>query len=378
MEDSGQTRARASPRRRIKVTGELRPPDDVRERNVSVGTGLAATPSTRPDAVRSALQRRSKPAVDIMSTQAIFTKFDDRDAIMWGNEPICVGHNLHRSTLFSSATLARLIESYPREHYNVYSMGAQGNDSRYWRRGDHDGMSGEDVLTAIANGRLWLNLRNVNQVDRRYAQMLDDFMDELAERMPGFVARRKNAGILISSPMAQVYYHVDLPGQLLFQIAGRKKLYFYPAHAPFITHELLEQIAVTGLELGIPYEPWFDDYARVVEFQPGQMAHWPHFGPHRVVNHDCLNISMTVEFATDAIRRTQMVNYANGILRHGFGWTPRSRAISGPSFWTKAVVQKTLHAAPWIRKQKTRNEQIEFRLDPKELGGIVELPMAAE
>lgn len=313
-----------------------------------------------------------------MSTSAIFTKWEKKDAIMWGNEPICVGHNLHQSPLFTNQALAELVETYPREHYNIFSMGSQANERWYWRQGDLDGISGKDVLEAIAKGRLWLNLRNVNKVDRRYARLLDDLMDELGERMPGFAAKRKGSGILISSPMAQVYYHVDLPGQILFQIAGRKKLYFYPAHKPFITTEFLERTAITGLGVDIPFEPWYDEYARVQDFEAGQMVHWPHFAPHRVVNYDCLNVSMTVDFSTDPILRAQMVNYANGILRCGFGWSPRSRKITGPSFWAKAVLQKTLRDVSWIKKKKTSNAQIEFRLDRTEPGAIIDLPAAGE
>lgn len=313
-----------------------------------------------------------------MDKQTIITKFDEKDAIMWGNEPVCIGHSLHQNPLFSSDTLAELIETYPRSSYGIFSMGSQKNEAWYWRQGDLDGMKGKDVLEAIKRGRLWLNLRNVNQVDKRYAKLLDELMDELGERMPGFKAKRKNCGILVSSPMAQVYYHVDLPGQLLFQIAGRKKLYFYPAHKPFITHEQLERTAITGLGVDIKFEPWYDEYARVQDFEAGQMVHWPHFAPHRVVNYDVMNISMTVDFSTDPILRAQMVNYANGILKHGLGWTPRSRGITGVPFWTKAVLQKTLRDVPWIKKKKTRNEQIEFKLDRTEPGAIVELPAAAE
>lgn len=309
---------------------------------------------------------------------AIITKFDEKDAIMWGNEPVCIGHSLHQHPLFSNEALAELIESYPREYYGIFSMGSQKNEAWYWRQGDLDGMKGKDVIEAIKRGRLWLNLRSVNKVDKRYAKLLDDLMDEICERMPGYKVKRKGSGILISSPMAQVYYHVDLPGQLLFQIAGRKKLYFYPPHKPFITHEQLEHTAITGLGVDIKFEEWYDEYARVFEFVPGQMVHWPHFAPHRVVNYDVMNISMTVDFSTDQILRAQMVNYANGILQHGFGWRPRSRSTAGIPFWSKAVLQKVFRDAPWIKKQKTRNEQIEFRLDRAELGQVVELPLAAE
>lgn len=313
-----------------------------------------------------------------MSERAIITKWDKKDKVMWGKEPICIGHSLHESPLFTLDALAELIETYPREHYNIFHMGAQTGDRWYWRQGDLDGMSGKDVISAIAKGRLWLNLRNVNLVDRRYAKLLDDLMAELGERMPGFAAARKGSGILISSPNAQVYYHVDLPGQLLFQIVGRKRLYFYPRHEPFISAENLERTAISGLGVDIPYVDWYDEYARIQEFEPGQMVHWPHFAPHRVVNYDCLNVSMTVDFSTEKMLRAQIVNYANGILRCGFGYAPRSRTITGPSFYAKAVLQKTLRDSPWIKKKKTVNAQIEFRLDRTELGAIVDLPAAGE
>ncbi|MBV8568642.1 MAG: hypothetical protein JO273_24635 [Methylobacteriaceae bacterium] len=312
-----------------------------------------------------------------MAERSIFTGWDKRCTALWGNEPVFIGHNLHVSPLFSREGLAALIENYPRERYNIFHMGAKSGDGWFWRQGDISGMTGEEVIEAVSKGRLWLNLRNVNLVDPRYGKLLDDLLGELSGYMPGFLTRRRGSGILISSPNAQVYYHVDLPGQLLFQISGRKRVYFYPAHPPFITHEHLERTAVTGLGVDIPFAPWYDEYARIQDFEPGQMVHWPHFAPHRVENHDCLNVSMTVDFSTEPILRAQIVNYANGILRCGFGVNPRSRSISGLSFWAKALLQKTLRDTAWMKKKKAAHAQIEFRLDRAVPGGIVNLATPA-
>jgi hypothetical protein len=101
------------------------------------------------------------------------------------------------------------------------------------------------------------------------------------------------------------------------------------------------------------------------------MVQWPHTAPHRVENYDCLNVSMTVEYSTSATRRNYIVNLANGILRYQVGWTPRSRALSGPAFLAKAVLGKTLRNSPWVKKKKRK--QIEFRLDPNKLGAVVDL-----
>ncbi len=150
------------------------------------------------------------------------------------------------------------------------------------------------------------------------------------------------AGLLISSPHAEVYYHADLPGQMLMQIAGKKRIRIWPAEAPYLTAQQLEDIAVFDLEVGLPYDRGYDKGAQVFDLEPGQMLHWPLNGPHRVENYGMLNISLTISYQTEEIRRAETIHLANGMLRHGFGWTAKSRAISGPGFWAKVALQKAM------------------------------------
>ena len=105
------------------------------------------------------------------------------------------------------------------------------------------------------------------------------------------------------------------------------------------------------------------------------MVQWPHTAPHRIENHDCLNVSMTIEYSTSATRRNYIVNLANGILRYQVGWTPRSRALSGPSFLAKALLGGALRNSPWVKKKKKK--QIEFRLDRRQIGAVVDFDKAA-
>lgn len=304
----------------------------------------------------------------------IFNGIDASHAVqLWGQEPVCVSHRLHESPLFARDTLAALIEAYPREHYGLIHMGARDSERRYWREGDLNGLSGEQVLEAISKERLWLNLRNTGEVDRRYKVLLDQVCGELEQHIPGFSTYRQTCGILISSPNAQVYYHCDLPGQMLFQISGRKRVYVYPAKKPFLTAEDLQRIAVFGLEVDIPYSEWYDEYARVFEFEPGQMLYWPHNAPHRIENHDCLNISMTVEFATDPIWRAQIANRADGILRYRLGWQPRGAAVRGPVFWAKAAVWVAFRKTSWFKKQGAVRRRVEFLLDGSRPGAVREI-----
>ncbi|MGV7030606.1 cupin-like domain-containing protein [Methylobacterium symbioticum] len=307
----------------------------------------------------------------------IFTAWDQRDAQLWQTQPVRLAHRLHELPLFSRAGLAALIERYPSQHYNLVHMGPAGQ-RRFWREGEIGNLSGAEVLTAIEQGRIWINLRNVAKIDPAYRDLLKQIFVELQQRMPGFSTFNEGIGILISSPNAQVYYHADLPGQALWQIAGRKRLYLYPNTQPFLAPEHLEGIALFGHEMDVPYEPWYDEYAKVVELQPGQMMHWPLNAPHRIENLDCLNVSMTMEYWTDDIRRRHIVNVANGILREGFGIAPRSRATAGPAFLAKKVMQKALRNRDWSPKDKPKRGRppVDFRLDPARLGQIVDLKPA--
>jgi hypothetical protein len=300
-----------------------------------------------------------------------FANWDPKHAQLWDNEPVCLQHKLVQSPLFSRDALARLIEYYPREHYSIIKMGSPGEHRRYWREGDLGDLSGYEVLDAIENGRLWLNLRSTNLVDIRYNDLIEGMFAELNKYMPDFVSWDHRCGILVSSPNAQVYFHADLPGQALFQILGHKRVYLYPNHKPFITPEHLEHIAIYGIEVDVPYEGWYDEYASIYDFEPGQMLAWPLNAPHRVENLDCLNVSMTVEYMTEPIRRANVLTRANGILRYRVGWSPRSYALGGPTYWAKAALQKALRQTSWMNKPKMGRRPIEFHLDRQTSDSII-------
>ena len=308
-----------------------------------------------------------------MVQDRVFTAWDDTHSLLWGQQPIRLAHGLHNSPLFSTDKLAKLIENYPRENYGLVQTGAK-DARRVWREGDIGDLSGRQVIEAIAQGGLWLNLRNVTGVDSAYSAMLDGMFEEVSARVPGFEAPKHQAGILISSPDAQVYYHVDLPGQGLIQIAGRKRVYIYPNTPPFIRPEHLEDCALFQSEVDIPYAAWYDKHAQVIDLEPGQMLIWPLNAPHRVENLDTFNISMTVSYMNDEIRRAQAVHLANGLLRRQFGYTPKSRSLRGPGFLAKRVMQRLLRDSGWVKRERAIRCRTDFRLDETDPGTIVDWP----
>lgn len=305
-----------------------------------------------------------------MDKGPIFDSWEPEHGQLWGRDRLKLRHRLAEDPLFSDEALARLIETYPREHYQLLQPSAEANGPS--RDGDVSGVSGEAVLAAIAKGRLWINLRKTAEVDPRYAALMDRIFAEIGAAVPGFSTLSRSIGILVSSPRSRTHYHADLPGQALFQIRGRKRLYLYKVAEPFISREQIERITVSRNEF-IRYESWYDEHAEVIDMEPGDMVHWPLNAPHRVDNADCLNVSMTMEFFTPEIRRRHIVNRANGILRI-LKVEPRGTAITGPGFYYKAALQRALRDTPLVRRRDAMDaRRPSFRPDPTHPDAVADL-----
>lgn len=306
--------------------------------------------------------------------QSIFSGWTAQMSADWGLKTVLAQHRLAEHPLFSLDCLASLIESYPADQHALVHVSHASSTERIWREGEKGDLSGREVIDWIKAGKLWLNLRQVAKVDPRYASLLHEIFSDIEARVPGFSSFDHSMGILISSPNASVPYHCDLPGQSLWQIVGSKRLFLYPTAEPYLPQAELERIALYGIEVNMGYDPVFDREAFIVDLQPGQMASWALNAPHRVQNHDCLNISVTTEHWTPQIRRQQQVTMANGILRNVLGIKPRSRAISGPSYVAKAALQAAFRRSPWLKQARRSRRPIDFRLGREQPGMIVDIP----
>ncbi len=107
------------------------------------------------------------------------------------------------------------------------------------------------------------------------------------------------------------------------------------------------------------------------------MLNWPLNAPHRVENLDTFSVSMTISYTDDEIRRSAVINFANGMLRHRFGYQPKSRNLRGPSYFAKRVMGKLLRNSSWIKRERSMRAPIDFRLDAAQPGKIVDASKAA-
>ena len=117
--------------------------------------------------------------------QSIISDWKPEYADKFGQEARLLNHRLSETGLFSHEALAELIDSYPSEHYNLNTMGYDPENPE-WREGIIRGTGGKDVIESISQGRMWLNLRQVDKINPQYKELLDDILDEFEGYVPRF------------------------------------------------------------------------------------------------------------------------------------------------------------------------------------------------
>ena len=303
----------------------------------------------------------------------IFSSISDADARDFASRPLILRHNFHTSNLFEDSALARLIEATPRDRFHINTIPRDVNDPRQWREGDMTGLSGQAVLEAVAKGNIWVHIQRIQEADAAYGDLLNQAFDELEQKIPGFKSFKRSMSILVSSPRMNVAYHADVPGQSLWQIRGRKRVWIYPAHAPFLPQQAIENIVLKRSgDTDFTFDPRFDESADVFDLTPGDMASWPQNCPHRVMNEDCVNVSVTMEHWNADLRATYAVNYANGLLRQHVGKRPLSQATSGPAFWAKFALAGA-HKLLRVGHPRALPLKIDFRVDPTSQHGFSDI-----
>ena len=298
----------------------------------------------------------------------VFDNITPRDIKLWGNHTVRLRHLLaEREDLFSDESLAKLIETMDPRDLDITTM---GDDVSTWGHVDRAGQPGSKVLDAVRGGRVWINAIAVEKADPRFAELLEQMYRELGDTMPDFKTFKRKMCLLISSPTARVFYHFDVPGQSLWQIKGRKRIWIYPNTEPFLPATSVENVVRSLAMEDLPYEQWYDEHAEIYDLEPGQMIHWGLNGPHRVQNLDDFSVSLTTEHWTDHVRRSYARHYGNGILRNVLHWKPRSSSLDGPAFWAKAGLTAAWRKSGMQKKQGYKRT-MSYKIDPQAPLGVV-------
>ena len=254
----------------------------------------------------------------------------------FGRKIIAGTHDAEQTGRFSDEELARLLDEYPRSKLGIFRFPDHAEGPVRAEHGQAPDLTGAEILDAVKGGKIWLNLRAVNQELPHYQHLATSLFRQLEEQA-GVKTLKNDMGVLISSPDNHVHYHLDIPKVCLVQIRGVKTVYFYPVGAPFAEPEQLESIALREQDEELNYRHAFDADATIIELKPGMAVTWPQTAPHRVQNGNMMNVSLSCEFMTAPSIIKANALYANAKLRRAFGYASRFPDAVGPLTFAKAV-----------------------------------------
>jgi len=263
--------------------------------------------------------------------------------------------------------LVKLLDDYPRRWLQVFTMGEDPCNASEWKCVDiRNGTTGEELWEAVNAGRLWFNITHVEKYSKEYEELIEGMYDHIGEHCPHLQNPKANySTLLISSPGAQVYYHLDAEPNMLWHLRGQKRIWVYPAmDEQFVPQEFLEDIYAGEIDENLPFDPAFDSHASEFLLSPGDVASWPHNGPHRIVNLD-LNVSLATSYYTPTIYKRQYVQLANRfVLRGMLGIKNRSTQEQGVMPKVKRFSYRAINKVkPFKRADRSATYVTELQVD---------------
>lgn len=256
-------------------------------------------------------------------------------------------HRLTARGFAEDAALADLLDRYPADLFdiNLYDYDDEGQVSL--RTGARGRLSGPDLLEAIKQGRLWVNLREVERGwPELWAAAMADFA-RIAAAYPGLKPAGFGGQLILSSPKARVPYHFDAAGVTLFHLRGRKRLFVYPGDEDHLPEVAMEKVVSRQTTEETPYRLAFEADAQVLDLEPGQAATWPFYAPHRVENLDRFCVSLSMDFQTWTSRMRNGALYVNAWRRLSGGRPTPTDRMSRPGLaarWAASLALKRLGA----------------------------------
>jgi hypothetical protein len=256
-------------------------------------------------------------------------------------------HSLVEQGFADDARLAETLDRYPAELFdiNLYDYDDEGQVSL--RTGARGRLNGAELLAAIQQGRLWVNLRGVETGwPELWAAAMAEFR-KVQATYPGMRAVTNAGQLILSSPKARVPYHFDPAGVLLFHMRGRKRVFVYPGDEAHLPEKNMEQVVARQTTEELPYTLAFESDAQVMDLEPGQALTWPLYAPHRVENLDRFCVSLSMDFQTWPSRLRNGALYTNAVARSRGGrprFTDRMAPPELAARWAASLALKRMGA----------------------------------
>lgn len=283
-------------------------------------------------------------------------------------------HRVHELPWWDDAGLARLIGRQPREKLRVFQSGTDPKQRhRDHQPVDTEGASPEDILEAVRRGKLWVNLQRIETCQPDFCDLGKRLYGEMQKEAPHFHPVWTNRAFLfISSPGAMVYLHADYQPNMLWHLRGNKTIWIYPAYDDrILSQERIEEICAGG-EDDIDYEYEYDKIGTPFEIEPGATVSWPARSPHRVINGNNLNVSLSTFHETVEDYQRVLEHKADYLLRTKL---PRAQFLfSAVGRSAKRVAYLALERAGWAEGRPVKEYWARLRVDPHAPSGVREIP----
>jgi hypothetical protein len=271
-------------------------------------------------------------------------------------------HSLIDQGFATDEALAAMLDRYPAELFdiNLYDYDDEGQVSL--RTGARGRLDGAELLAAIQQGRLWVNLREVETGwPELWAAAMGEFR-KVQATYPGMRAVRNAGQLILSSPKARVPYHFDPAGVILFHMRGRKRIFVYPGDEAHLPERNMEQVVTRQTTEELPYTLQFEGDAQVMDLEPGQALTWPVYAPHRVENLDRFCVSLSMDFQTWPSRFRNGALYTNAVVRSRGGAPRQTEGMATPELaarWAASLAFKKMGVL------KSRIAQFERDFEPE-------------
>lgn len=289
-------------------------------------------------------------------------------------EVVLARHRLHDTGLFTDDALEAILDAHPRERLMALSTGVDPTLPDEWQLALIGDAGGRDLLAAVRTGRFWLNVLQVDRHHTEMARLRDELFDEIGAVLPDLVPSSARLTLLVSSPGAIVYYHLDAGPNLLMHVRGTKRVWVYPAMNDWFASRPEVEDIFAGVRIeNLPFDPAFDDAATAYDVDPGCLIAWPQNAPHRVCNGDSLNVSLAAEFVTTRSLRRQHVWLANRFVSRRLHIPCRSTVDRGVGARLKSVGYRVARKARLDRTVPAHEYVADRRIDPGAADGLAPL-----
>ena len=320
---------------------------------------------------------QNRAAVNPIDYRVPRIQWSEADYAAFGRQTQLFAHEYHRLPLFKTSELIALLDEYPRKNLQAFTMGDDPTLRHEWKSVDiAKETTGEELWRAVEKGRLWLNIISLETVSREFGEMVKGMYAHLSDRAPHLGNLTASyTTMLISSPGAQVYYHMDESPNMLWHMRGQKRLWVYPAmDLDLVPQNFLEEIYTGEISEFLPYSPEFDRRAETFLLTPGKVVSWPHNAPHRIQNLD-MNVSITTSFCDPFQQRRALVQKANRYILRNLGIKNRSMREEGIRAAVKQFSYRAINKIkPFVPTKHPHDDYItDLQIDPNQPNGVRQL-----